>query len=68
MTIKIDVATEGMRNSSTLEPQYNGTHCSKCLGIANAIKAIVARALVTKRETHLSVLFYTPRNLLIQNL
>ena len=47
------MATEEMRNSSTLEPQYNGTHCSKRLGIANAINAIVARALVTKKETHL---------------
>ena len=37
---------------NTVEPQYNKTHKSRTL-VANATKAIVARAIVTKKETHL---------------
>ena len=32
------------------EPQYNGTHYSEHLSIANATKAIVARAIETKKR------------------
>ena len=42
----------------TTEPWYNGTHYSKDLSIVNATKAIVARAIETKKETRLLKNFF----------
>ena len=42
---------------STVESQYNETHYSVHLSIVNATKAIVARAITTKKEILLFKIF-----------
>ena len=59
MLVLVMTVDEAQDISSTVEPQRNGTHYGEHLSIVNATKAIVARAIVTKKRKLTSLNFFT---------
>ena len=59
MLVLVMTVDEAQDISSTVESQHNRTHYGEHLSIVNATKAIVARAIVTKKkEAHLFKFFH----------